>query len=127
MRFKNSSYLPAVKKQLQQIADKVYIEGTTTKFSEILEFNAMLRLDESMQLFDFVKAVSAEEGFGELSAKAVGGASDSGYTTAVGIASCCAMGVQGGRNHTDEEFAIVESLFSRAKLLIAILLKINTK
>ena len=87
----------------------------------------MLRLDESMQLFDFVKAVSAEEGFGELSAKAVGGASDSGYTTAVGIASCCAMGVQGGRNHTDEEFAIVESLFSRAKLLIAILLKINTK
>ena len=127
MRFKNSSYLPAVKKQLQQIADKVYIEGTTTKITEILEFNAMLRLDESMQLFDFVKTVAAEEGFGELSPKAVGGASDSGYTTTVGIPSCCAMGVQGGRNHTDEEFAVVDSLFSRAKLLIALLLKIKNK
>ena len=124
MRFKDSSYLPDVKKQLQVIVDKTYIEGTTTKLTDILEFNAMLRLDGSMQLFEFVKTVAAAEGFGELTPKAVGGASDCGYTTAAGVPSCCAMGVQGGRNHTVEEFAIVDSLFSRAKLLIAILLKI---
>ncbi|MBP2666434.1 MAG: cpg2, partial [Firmicutes bacterium] len=29
----------------------------------------------------------------------------------------CAMGVKGGRNHSPEEFAIVETLFERAKLL----------
>ena len=127
MRFKNASYLPAVKKQLQDIVDKVYVKDTTTKLTEILEFNPMLRLDGSMKLFDFVRDVAASEGFGELTPKAVGGASDCGYTTSAGVPSCCAMGVQGGRNHTVEEFAVVDTLFSRAKLLIAILSKINNQ
>ena len=37
----------------------------------------------------------------------------------------CLIGVEGARNHTVEEWADVESLFARAKLMIAILLKVG--
>ncbi|MDD4085251.1 MAG: M20 family metallopeptidase [Acidaminococcaceae bacterium] len=126
MRYNDASYLPGVRQQLQAIADKTYIDGTTTKLTETLAFSPMRRLESTMNLFEFVKATAAEEGFGTLTPKAVGGASDSGYTTAAGVPTCCAMGVQGARNHTVEEFAVVESLFERAKLMIALLAKIKT-
>ncbi|WP_371374837.1 hypothetical protein [Sporomusa aerivorans] len=56
-------------------------------------------------------------------AKLVGGGSDS----AAGVPTVCAMGVKGGRNHSPEEYAIVESLFERAKLLAACIINLAAK
>ena len=36
----------------------------------------------------------------------------------------CAVGVAGGKNHSVNEFAVVDTLFSRAKLVAAAVLKI---
>jgi glutamate carboxypeptidase len=36
------------------------------------------------------------------------------------------MGVKGGRNHSPEEFAVVDSLFERAKLMIACVLNMDS-
>ena len=47
------------------------------------------------------------------------------YTALAGVPTVCAMGVKGGRNHSPEEYAIVETLFERAKLLIACVLKLD--
>jgi glutamate carboxypeptidase len=55
----------------------------------------------------------------------VGGASDSAYSVLAGVPTVCAMGVKGGRNHSPEEYAIVETLFERAKLLVACVLKLD--
>jgi len=41
------------------------------------------------------------------------------------VPTVCAMGVKGGRNHSPEEFAVVDTLFERAKLLIACVLKLD--
>ena len=76
----------------------------------------------SKELFELVKKVYEEEGFGSPKAITVGGGSDSAYTTMVGVPTVCAMGVKGGRNHTVDEFANVESLFMRAKLMCAVML-----
>lgn len=56
--------------------------------------------------------------------KYVGGGSDSAYTTAAGVPTICAMGVLGEFNHTAREYAIVDTMFMRAKLLIAVLTKL---
>ena len=56
--------------------------------------------------------------------KAVGGGSDSAYATVAGVPTICALGVQGVRNHTAEEFAVVDTLFSRCKLFATIMLNI---
>lgn len=52
----------------------------------------------------------------------MGGGSDATYTTKVGVPTVCAVGVKGGLNHTVDEFADVESLFMRAKLMCAVML-----
>ncbi len=37
----------------------------------------------------------------------------------------CSMGVRGEMNHTDKEYAVIESLYERTKLLTNVVLRIN--
>lgn len=124
MRYTTPEIVPEKLAQFKAIADKVYVQGVTTKLEIISEMPPMVYLDTSKELFELVKAIYEEEDFGHPKAITVGGGSDSAYTTAAGIPTMCAMGVKGARNHTVEEFADVESLFMRAKLMIAILLRL---
>ena len=110
------------KAQFKEVADKVYIKDVTTKMTSLAGLEPMVRLDGSMKLFDVYKSVYEENGFGNPEPIMVGGGSDATYTTKVGVPTVCAMGVKGGRNHTVEEFADVESLFMRAKLICAVML-----
>ena len=54
-----------------------------------------------------------------------GGGADSAYMVMGGVPTVCAMGVKGGRNHSAEEYAIVETLFERAKLLALCVLNLD--
>lgn len=110
------------KEQFEVIAGKVYIKDVTTKMTPVSLMQPMVELESSKELFELVKKVYEEEGFGSPKAITVGGGSDSAYTTMVGVPTVCAMGVKGGRNHTVDEFANVESLFMRAKLMCAVML-----
>ena len=85
----------------------------------------MKTTDAVLQLFELVRKTSVENGFGEPYAKVVGGASDSAYSIIAGVPTVCSMGVKGGRNHSPEEFAVVDSLFERAKLLAACVLNLD--
>lgn len=124
MRYSDPAIVPEKMAQFQAICDKVYVPDVVTKMKVTSQMPPMVCIDGGMELFDFVKGVYEEEGFGSPKAIKVGGGSDSSYTTAAGVPTVCAMGVKGGHNHTVEEFADVESLFMRAKLLIAVLLKL---
>ena len=57
----------------------------------------------------------------EMTAKGVGGGSDSAALTMAGVPTVCALGVKGEFNHTVREYAMEDSLFERTKLLITIL------
>lgn len=124
MRFADPAILPEMKEKIKAICDKQYGPDITTKLNESITFLAMKQLDSTMELFAKVNEISQAEGFGECKPIYVGGGSDSAYTTFAGVPTVCAMGVKGARNHTVEEWADVESLFERAKLLIAVLLNI---
>lgn len=45
----------------------------------------------------------------------------------MGVPTLCAVGVEGARNHTVEEWTDVDSLFRRAKQMAGILIKLNGK
>lgn len=122
MRFTDPAMLEAMKAKFQEINDKVYVDGVTCKMTPVSLMQPMVELESSKELFELVKKVYEEEGFGSPKAITVGGGSDSVYTTMVGVPTVCAMGVKGGRNHTVDEFANVESLFMRAKLMCAVML-----
>lgn len=122
MRFTDPAMLEAMKAKFQEINDKVYVDGVTCKMTPVSLMQPMVELESSKELFELVKKVYEKEGFGSPKAITVGGGSDSAYTTMVGVPTVCAMGVKGGRNHTVDEFANVESLFMRAKLMCAVML-----
>ena len=55
----------------------------------------------------------------------LGGGSDACYFTIAGVPTICSMGVQGQFNHSDKEYAIEESLYTRTKLMACAVLDIE--
>jgi glutamate carboxypeptidase len=88
-------------------------------------FQVMRTTDEVRRLFSLVRETCAENGLALPYEKTVGGGSDSAYTVLAGVPTVCAMGVKGGRNHSTEEYAVVETLFERTKLLVACVLNLE--
>lgn len=125
MRYTDPDDLPGITKQVEEIAARTYVEGTTTTVALKDGIMPMKTTDGVKQLFALVKKACEENGFGTPYEKQVGGGSDSAYTVLAGVPTVCAMGVKGGRNHSPDEYAVVETLFERAKLLIACVLKLE--
>ena len=125
VRYKDPDDLPWILEQLQAVGEKTHIEGTSTKVVFMEGIKPMKTTEGVMKLFELVAKVSTENGFGAPYAKHVGGASDSAYTVIAGVPTVCAIGVKGGRNHSPEEFAVVDTIFERAKLLIASVLELD--
>lgn len=127
VRYADPDDLPRITAHLEKIAAKTYVEGTSTTVVLRHGIKPMKTTEGVKQLFALVQKVAVENGFPKPYAKYVGGASDSAYSVLAGVPTVCAMGVKGGRNHSPEEHAVVESLFERAKLMIACLLKLDTE
>lgn len=124
VRFVNSTWGQTYIEKIKEIVAHSYVEGTTSTITFPLWFDAMNRLEGTMELLERVNLILEHEGFAPLTAKGVGGGSDSAYTTSVGIPTLCAMGVQGAGNHTIHEWADVESLFIRTKMMLAIMMEL---
>lgn len=125
IRYRNEEAIPKFTSQLDAIVAKTYVPDTTTTMEMKAGFKPMKTTEGVNRLFNLVKDACAESGFPEPYAKVIGGGSDSAYTVIAGVPTVCAMGVKGGRNHSSDEYAIVESLFERAKLLAACVLNLN--
>lgn len=126
IRFQDPDISPLVKEELFKVLNHTYIEGTKTEL--LLYHEGMLPMkmtEENRKLFEFVKKTGEENGIPVSEGKLVGGGSDSGYVVYAGVPTVCAMGVKGRFNHTRDEYALKDSLFERAKLLGAVILKMN--
>lgn len=127
VRYLEPALLPEIRRQMQEVAAKAYVPETITVINEIPGIAPMKRTTEGDVHFSIVKKTYEEMELGTPYAKLVGGGSDSAYSVLAGVPTVCAMGVKGGRNHSPEEFAIVDSLFERAKLLAACIINLNIK
>ena len=126
IRFQDPDISPFVKEELLKVLNHTYMEGTKTEL--LLYHEGMLPMkmtEENRKLFEFVKKTGEENGIPVSEGKLVGGGSDSGYVVYAGVPTVCAMGVKGRFNHTRDEYALKDSLFERAKLLGAVILKMN--
>ncbi len=125
MRCTDEDDLYAMADALRKIADKEYVQGTKTTVSGEIRFPAMKTTDGVAALFDYVKNLSNEYGFPEPYQKFCGGGADSAHIVKAGVPTLCGMGVKGGRNHSKDEFAMVDSLTERAKLLALAVLNMD--
>lgn len=124
VRFRTMAGMKRVEKAFQEIADRVYIDGVKTECRCEIKVGAMERLASSEKLFERAQEIAGEAGLPKMKAIAVGGGSDSAYTTAAGVPTLCAMGVKGQFNHTVREWAEESSLTERTKLSAALLMKL---
>lgn len=124
VRFRTMAGMERVEKAFREIADRVYIDGVKTSCRCEIKVGAMERLASSEELFEKAQKIAGEAGLPEMKAIAVGGGSDSAYTTAAGVPTLCAMGVKGQFNHTVREWAEESSLTERAKLSAVLLMKL---
>jgi len=117
--------MPVMIEKLQILANKQYIAGTKTTITGYFPYPPMKTTESIQELFLLIKDLSKEYGLPEPYTKFCGGGADSAHLVKAGIPTLCGMGVKGGRNHSQDEFALVESLTERAKLLALAVLNLD--
>ena len=124
VRFKRLDQVERARRELEAVAATTYVEGTMTEMKFDVIMSPMETTDGVVALFRKLEETANEIGFGPIYQKYVGGGADSAYEVKMGVPTVCAVGVAGGKNHSVDEFAVVDTLFSRAKLVAATVLKI---
>lgn len=125
LRFGSLSERERVLAALGDICNRQLVPDTTTEL-ELREFMAPFDASGRVgELADFIAETSRELGLGEMGTVFLGGGSDAGFLQRAGTPVVCSMGVRGQFNHSDREYALVESLFQRARLLSAVILRIG--
>ena len=125
VRCVNVEQIAEAKEKLHTIATKTYVPDTTTTLSFTSEFFPMEQTPENESLFRYVADMYRENGLPEPSMEFSGGGSDSAFSVYAGVPTVDQMGVKGEWNHSDREYAIVESIFERAKILAACILNLD--
>ena len=121
IRFTKTSEIERVKRGMEAIGAKTYVEGTETKLAMNVDIPAMERTEASEALFEKVNAIALGAGLPAMTPKSTGGGSDSVFLSRAGVPTICALGVKGEFNHTEREYALEDSLFEREKLILAVL------
>lgn len=106
-----------------QIADTSFLGGTSAAVTRISKRPPMEKNPETMELFNKLLSVCHKYGLGSLTPVESGGGSDSCYTQAAGIPSICGMGACGEFCHTNKEYALIDSVSLRAKILTLFLME----
>lgn len=125
VRFESVEELTNIEENIHHVCATAYIEGVQTQIEKRPGIMPFETKESGMKFYEFAKEIAAKNGFGALGAKRLGGGSDASYTTMAGVPSICSFGVQGQWNHTAKEYAIIESLFQRTKLIGTIVLNLN--
>ena len=117
VRYLKKEYVLNIEAKLQDVAHTTYVNGTKTSLTRLSCCIPMERMTETDGLLAKVQDAYASFCMPRPGGITVGGGSDSAYTVAAGVPTICAMGVEGSRHHSPEEYASVESLYARAKAL----------
>lgn len=119
-RFIRPSQLEKLEKDLFGALDEVHIPGTSVVYHVLSKIDAYETTNEVMNFFEFCSKAAQNYGLAPLKSTTLGGSSDAAYITIAGTPVVCSFGVMGQNNHTDRELAVVETMFERAKLILAI-------
>lgn len=122
IRYKTLAAADEVKKQINDICAKTFIDGTTTKV-EILDTLKSFETNEKVEkFFHFIQDVAGKTKHEVPGSVYLGGSSDAAYVGIAGTPAICSIGVLGQWNHTQEEYAVVQSMYDRISLVTTIVL-----
>ncbi|NME34987.1 MULTISPECIES: M20/M25/M40 family metallo-hydrolase [Fusobacterium] len=118
VRFRKLKDLEKIETFLKEMTETSFVPGTTATLEKLSLSDPMEENEKNHKLFEHVKNISEELGFGTPYSCYLGGGSDAAYSVALGIPTICGMGVKGYENHSLRERAVISSLVERAKLIV---------
>lgn len=117
VRIMNTAEGERVKEEFDNIMNHAYIPGTKTEYTlELAKLHEFEPNEKILGLLDFMNQIASENNFKPFGKIILGGASDTGSIARAGIPVLCSCGVIGEFNHNLKEYAMVESMFERAKI-----------
>lgn len=125
IRFEKLDEMEKIKNKIEEVCNKTYLDGTETEGKVLTSMAPYETTDGVLEFYEFCNKISKEYGFGDMDSKRLGGSSDAAYLTIGGTPALCSFGVKGQWNHTADEYALVNSLFERAKFISTIILNLE--
>lgn len=117
IRYEKVALKPLIVKDLERIASVQHVHGATAQVFFDNEFPPF-EDTYNQKAFEFIRAQSLANGFGDVLPARLGGSSDASFISRAGIPCLCSMGVKGQWNHSDREYAIADSALERLILIV---------
>ena len=125
LRFTDPARGEATVARIREIAENCTVEGTSGRVRVNTMSVAMTTDEKILGLFAHIRETARAIGCGDVTPVQSGGWSDACLIAAAGVPVVCGMGVRGEFNHTPREYAVVESLYQRAKLAATAVLRLT--
>ena len=103
---------------------KSFVPGTSAKIEIIGEFLPLVETTAGRALYEHYAAGLQALGVSETTALFTGGCADSGFASAAGTPTICAVGPVGGRAHSPDEYLEIETFVARAQALALAVLRL---
>jgi glutamate carboxypeptidase len=110
--------------KVEAVMAKSFVPGTSARLEITGEFVPLVETPDGKVLYEHYAAGLKELGIGETSALFTGGCADSGFASATGTPTICAVGPVGGRAHSPDEYMEVETFVPRAQALALAVLRL---
>ena len=111
-----------LEREIKRIAAESFVEGTG---ASLRFFGGFPPFEDNLltrKFYEHCCRTAETFGLDIPQSRVAGGSSDASYLFMENVPVICSFGVQGEWNHTTREYAIVESMFSRAKLIAGAIL-----
>jgi glutamate carboxypeptidase len=123
LRFITPADRAATMAKVEEIMATSYVPGTTAKLEITGEFLPLVETGDGKQLYEHYASGLKELG-NEPTALFTGGCADSGFASATGTPTICAVGPVGGRAHSPDEFMEVDTMVPRTQALALAVLRL---
>ena len=121
-RFWTNTEKERLEKGIRDIAKQTFIDGTNTSIRFYSVFLPFEQNPHTQRFYEHCCNTAKEFGFPVPLSSVAGGSSDASWMSLHHVPAICSFGVQGEWNHTMQEYAIVDTMYSRAKFIAAIIL-----
>jgi len=124
IRYQSKAELTEIDAFVADIVERVEIDGTVASVANLTLFPPLEQTPANDELYELYAEASSALGRpvdGEYS----GGAADSGFTSALGVPTICAVGPIGEKGHQLDEAAHLETFVPRAKAVAATILRLS--
>jgi glutamate carboxypeptidase len=124
LRFITPVQRDATLAKVEEIMAKSYVPGTSAKIEIIGEFVPLVETADGKALYEHYADGLKELGITDTTALFTGGCADSGFASAAGTPTICAVGPVGGRAHSPEEYMEIDTIVPRAQALALAVLRL---